>query len=106
MAKNEWYHLTVEENQKTAYFFVQKPRRARHLGYGRESIIKKNEHYYLEKAADAICDAIFYLNCASIKAVGADADIQDRSTTTLIRALRYSLETIAKIGEYTYEKNT
>lgn len=67
---------------------------------------EKNEHYYLRKADDAICDAIFFLHCASITAVGADADIQDRSITTLIRALRYSRETIEKIGDYTYEKDT
>lgn len=67
--------------------------------------MKKNEHYYLRKADDAICDAIFYLHCASITAVGSDVGIQDPSITTLIRALRYSRETISKIGEYTYEKD-
>lgn len=63
----------------------------------------KNEHYYLHKADDAICDAIRYLHCAYITAVGADVDIRDRSITTLIRALRYSRETISKIGDYIYE---
>lgn len=67
--------------------------------------MKKNEHYYLQKANWAICDAIYYLHCAAITTFGANSDLQDRSIITLIKALRYSNETIRKIEDYTYEKN-